>query len=125
MLAPVWLAGLLAAATAIGLMFSALNARYRDIGQLLPFLLQLGFFLCPVIYETSAIVPAEYVWLYYLNPMAVQLDGMRWSLVGTPPPGGMSIAIAAGLIAAGLIAVGLRQSWRVFHRLDANLADRI
>jgi lipopolysaccharide transport system permease protein len=118
--APLWLAGLLSAAIGTGLLFSALNARYRDIGQLVPFLLQLGFFLCPVVYETTAIIPERWLWLYRLNPIATGLDGLRWSLLGTPFPGGMST-----MTAVVIVAVGFQFSWRVFHQLDATLADRI
>jgi lipopolysaccharide transport system permease protein len=120
LLAPVWLIGLLATALGAGLLLSALNARYRDVGHVVPFLLQLGFFACPVIYESEAIIPARYLALYRLNPMAVVLDGMRWSLVGTSPPGIASTAIAAAIVVAGLMV-----SWRVFHQLDSSLADRI
>lgn len=118
--APLWLAGLLSAALGTGLLLSALNARYRDVGHVVPFLLQLGFFLCPVIYESTAIVPERWLWLYRLNPMAVGLDGLRWSLLGTPFPGAVST-----LIAVTLTAAGLRFSWRTFHQLDSTLADRL
>ncbi|MDZ4685253.1 MAG: ABC transporter permease, partial [Planctomycetaceae bacterium] len=118
--APLWLAGLLAAALGSGLLLSALNARYRDIGHVVPFLLQLGFFACPVIYESPAIIPERYLAVYRLNPVAVALDGMRWSLVGTSPPGIMSTVIAAAVVVAGIVV-----SWRVFHGLDSSLADRI
>jgi lipopolysaccharide transport system permease protein len=119
-LAPLWLAGLLAAAIAGGVLLSALNARYRDVGHVVPFLLQLGFFVCPVIYESAAIIPERYLMIYHLNPIAVGLDGLRWSLVGTAPPGWISTLIAAAVVGGGLVF-----SWRVFHRLDSTLADRI
>jgi lipopolysaccharide transport system permease protein len=119
-LAPFWLIGLLAAGIGAGLLLAALNARYRDVGHVVPFLLQVGFFACPVIYESAAIIPERYLFLYRLNPIAVVLDGLRWSLIDTAPPSWLSILIAAVMVAAGLMV-----SWRVFHRLDATLADRI
>jgi len=118
--APLWLAGLLAAAVAGGLLLSALNARYRDVGHVVPFLMQLGFFACPVIYESAAIIPERYLPIYRLNPVAVGLDGLRWSLVGASPPGWTSTLVAAALVGGGLVF-----SWRVFHWLDSTLADRI
>ncbi|MBV9126353.1 MAG: ABC transporter permease, partial [Planctomycetes bacterium] len=44
---------LLALAAGVGL--SALNARYRDIGALLPFVLQVGMFATPIIYPADLV----------------------------------------------------------------------
>ncbi len=117
---PVWIAGVLALVTAGGLMLSALNARYRDVGHVVPFLLQTGFFSSPVVYETTAIIPEKYLFLFRLNPMAPLLDGLRWSLTGGPQPDWVSTGIAAATI-----SLGLWISWKVFHKLDELIVDRI
>lgn len=117
---PLWLLGVLACAATLGCLFSALNARYRDVGHALPFLLQLGFFASPVIYETAAIIPEPYRAIYRLNPLAVMLDGLRWSLLGTELPAGGSLVLAVVVVATGLVA-----SWWTFERLSYHLVDRI
>ncbi|MDD4899911.1 MAG: ABC transporter permease [Candidatus Omnitrophica bacterium] len=70
---------------AMGVSFwlSALNVRYRDIRNAVPFLIQIWFYCSPVAY-TAKIIPAHWKFLYYLNPMAVIIDGFRWSFLGTP-----------------------------------------
>ena len=56
----VWLLPLtvftLVAALAVGIWLAALNVRYRDIGYIFPFLIQLWLFASPVGYSTT-IVP--------------------------------------------------------------------
>jgi lipopolysaccharide transport system permease protein len=69
------------AATGPGLFLAALNVKYRDVKQVLPFLIQLGLFLTPVIYPVTA-VPAQYQWLLYLNPMTAVINAMRSSMLG-------------------------------------------
>ncbi len=65
----------------VGLWFSALNVKYRDIGTVLPVLLQLWMFASPIVYP-SAMVPANWKWVYDLNPLAGIVDGFRASLLG-------------------------------------------
>lgn len=68
------------AATGIGLFLATLNVKYRDIKQALPFFIQTGLFLTPVIYPISS-VPAQYQWLLYLNPMTGVITALRaWTL---------------------------------------------
>jgi lipopolysaccharide transport system permease protein len=68
---------------------SALNAVYRDVRYVLPFLVQFWMFVSPVAYPSS-LVPAKWQWVYALNPMTGVIDGFRWSLTGSgPAPGAM------------------------------------
>lgn len=120
LLAPVWLSGVIALAVAVGLVLSVLQARYRDIGLMIPFLLQLGWIVNPVVYETQAVVPPRYRLLYALNPLAVLFDALRWSLVGSVMPAWWAVVWSAVVV---ILAVW--GAWRFFHWLDAELADRI
>jgi lipopolysaccharide transport system permease protein len=74
---------LLAMAMALGmtLWLSALNARYRDVGHVIPFMIQLWMFASPVAYPISA-VPEKWRLLYNLNPLVSVVEGFRWSLFG-------------------------------------------
>lgn len=64
-----------------GLWISALNAKYRDVQFILPFILMFGLYLSPVGYASS-LVPETWRWLYNLNPMVGIIDGFRWMLFG-------------------------------------------
>jgi lipopolysaccharide transport system permease protein len=82
--APVFAMLTVTTAVAAGLWLSVLDVWYRDIAQMLPFLMQLWFFATPVAYS-SGVVPASWGWLYRLNPMVGVVDGWRWSILGTYP----------------------------------------
>lgn len=76
----------------IGFWLSAINVEYRDVGHIVPFLVQLLFFASPVIYPSS-FVPERYQAVYgLLNPMVGVIDGFRWALLGTEPPGLIMLA---------------------------------
>lgn len=94
------------AATGPGLFLAALNVKYRDVKQILPFLIQTGLFLTPVIYPVTA-VPQQYQWLLYLNPMTGVINAMRSSLLGLGtidwPLTMLSVATAAAMLWVGLL----------------------
>lgn len=66
---------------AAGIWMSALTIRFRDFKHITPLLLRLGMFATPIAYPASA-VPEKYQTLFYMNPMAGVVEGMRWSIVG-------------------------------------------
>ena len=113
----VLLGGMLAAG--VSMVLAPINAIYRDVGFALPFLMQMGMFLTPVIYPVS-FVPEEYSWLYLLNPAATLLNGMRWAVIGGEMP-----SLAAWLILAAYIVIFLVIGRAVFRRLEGTLVDRI
>lgn len=65
-----------------GLFFAVLNVRFRDIGQLIPFLIQVGMYILPVAYPTSLVKDTWYEKYYNLNPLVGIIGGFRWSLLG-------------------------------------------
>jgi lipopolysaccharide transport system permease protein len=84
-LVPVLLVVSVMCALGTGLWLSALNVEYRDVGYVVPFLLQLWMVATPVAYPSSLL---EEPWrtLYGLNPMVGVIEGFRWALLGTKPP---------------------------------------
>ena len=117
----VWLPGftLLAVLTAlgVGLWLSALNALYRDVRYVLPFLVQFWMFASPVAYASS-LVPEKWRWLYGLNPMAGVIEGFRWALTGHGQPPGILLAASSAavilLVFSGLI---------YYHAVEGTIAD--
>lgn len=63
----------------LGLAFSALNVKYRDVGIVMPVMIQLWMFISPVVYPSS-LVPPRWRTLYALNPLAGILEGFRSAL---------------------------------------------
>ncbi|WP_313951414.1 ABC transporter permease [Accumulibacter sp.] len=97
---------LLVLCTALGLWLAVLNVRFRDIGNLIPFLITVGFFLTPVGYPYAA-VPEQWQPLYALNPLVGVIEGFRWSLLrglNGFPLGAVASSVAI-TIAVTLLAV--------------------
>jgi lipopolysaccharide transport system permease protein len=117
LLLPVFLLLALATALGVGLWLSALNAIYRDVRYVVPFLVQSWMFASPVAYPSS-LVPTEWRWLYGLNPMAGVIEGFRWALTGHGQPPGSLLLASAGAVLAILVG-GLLY----FQRVDETIAD--
>ena len=62
----------------LGAWAAALHVRYRDTGIVLPFVLQFGLYLSPVIFP-SDLVPDPWRLLYSLNPAVGMIEGFRWA----------------------------------------------
>ncbi len=106
------------AAIGLGLVFAALNAHYRDVKYALPFLVQMGLFVTPVIYPLSQ-MPPRFQLAAALNPMTGPIEGFRYALLGTSMRHDLvavSLAVGGLLLVAGLC---------VFRRMERRLADVI
>ena len=105
----------MSAALGMGMWFSALNVKYRDVRHILPFLTQVWMFATPVVYPSS-LVPESWRMLYALNPMAGVVEGFRWALLGTGNAPGAMLAVSA-VVTALLVISGayfFRYSERTF-----------
>jgi lipopolysaccharide transport system permease protein len=110
---------LLAVMTAlgVGLWLSALNVQYRDVRYTIGFLTQFWLFATPVAYPSS-LVPAQWRWLYGLNPMAGVVEGFRWALLGKSEGPGALLAVS--IVAVFVILVG---GLYYFRRMEQTFAD--
>jgi len=96
---PLFLLLAILTALGVGLWLSALNAMYRDVRYVVPFLVQFWMFASPVAYPSS-LVPERWRWIYGLNPMAGVIEGFRWSLAGRgSAPGPLLLASVCGVVA--------------------------
>jgi hypothetical protein len=116
---PLFLALAVATALAVGLWASALNVRYRDVGNIIPFLTQVWMYASPVVYPVS-MVPEKWRFFYSLNPMVGVIEGFRWALVGTGCPG-VSMMVATSVVVTTLLMGGLVY----FKRMERTFADVI
>jgi lipopolysaccharide transport system permease protein len=106
-------------ALAIGLWLSPINAKYRDVGHTIPFLIQFWMFASPVVYPVS-LIPESWRLVYSLNPMVGVIEGFRWALLGKENPDFalmlVSVAVVLVLLAGGIV---------FFKRMERTLADLI
>ncbi len=114
---PVFLLLAILTALGVGLWLSALNALYRDVRYVVPFLVQFWMFASPVVYPSS-LVPAKWRWLYGLNPMAGVIEGFRWSLTGDGQPPTILLAASSAAVVL-LVFSGLVY----YHAVEGTMAD--
>jgi lipopolysaccharide transport system permease protein len=116
---PLFLLLAITTALGVGLWLSALNVKYRDVGYILPFLTQFWLLITPVAYSSSEI-PAEYQFLYALNPMAGVVEGFRWALLGSPTAPGPLVLVSI-LVSLVMLVTGLFY----FRNMETTFADTI
>lgn len=117
LLAPLVILVAALAALAVGLWLAALNAAYRDVRYVVPFLIQLWMFASPVAYP-SGLVPERWRWLYGLNPMVGVIDTFRWAVTGAGRPS--FVLLAAGTVATVVV---LLSGLMYFGRVEQTVAD--
>jgi lipopolysaccharide transport system permease protein len=112
---------LLAFVTALGvsLWLSALYVKYRDVGHLVPFVIQIWMYASPVIYPLT-LVPERWRPLYSLNPMVAVIEGFRWALSGGAPPD-----LQPTLVSVAAVIVVTITGLMYFRRTEREFADVI
>ena len=109
----------LMAALSFGIWFSALNVRYRDIRFIVPFLVQVLFFLSPIGYSSTEVEGNSRIF-FAMNPMTGVADGFRWALLGADTNPGQLLLVSTASTLVILIS-GLY----VFKRVERSFADVI
>jgi lipopolysaccharide transport system permease protein len=115
---PVFTLAAVLATSGSGLILSAFNVSFRDVKYAVPFLIQMGIFVTPVIYPIRYI-PGHWRILMGLNPMTGVVLGFRYSLLGSASPWpimGLSLAMSLAIFVAGLL---------IFRRMERRFADII
>jgi lipopolysaccharide transport system permease protein len=113
---PVFLIFTLITAFGFGLWFTTINTRFRDVGYVVPFFIQLWMYASPVVYPASRI-PEHYQFIYWCNPMSGAIEGFRWCLLGEGSLDlymGMSVIIVVLVLLTGLY---------FFKRMEHMFAD--
>ncbi len=116
---PLFIVLAVAASLAIGIWLAALNVRYRDVGYVVPFLVQLTLFLSPVAYSAQLIPAGPWRIAYALNPLAGVIQGFRWSTIHGQPPDFMLV------VSVVLVLVLLITGVYYFRRTEKSFADVI
>jgi lipopolysaccharide transport system permease protein len=84
---------------ALASLLAAINVKYRDVQLVTPMLVQVLFFLTPVIYPATK-VPGDWKYLYAVNPLSSAIEGIRWAMFDTPAPswGVVGVSVASALL---------------------------
>lgn len=106
-----------------GLLFTALNVKYRDFRYIIPFVVQFGQFISPVFYSTSAIQEKYGDFgrvVLAINPIVGVIDGFRWAICGTTEIHWESFCLST-LLSLIVLVLGV---W-YFRRTEKTFADVI
>lgn len=114
---PVLVVLLVALTLGFGMWISALNVKYRDIRLILPFVIQVWFFVTPIIYPVS-IVPEKWRWAIILNPMTGIVEGFRAALYGEKRFDWFALATSAAITVIMLVCAAF-----TFRRMEKSFAD--
>lgn len=103
---PLILAWLGSIGTGMGLIFSALTTKFRDLKHLVNFALPLAMYVTPVVYPLSE-APKKYFWVFYINPVSAPIETFRvWFYGAGHVPMEMlliSLAETAVIVLCGLL----------------------
>jgi lipopolysaccharide transport system permease protein len=118
LLLPVLLVITMIFSSGVGLLFGAAMVVFRDMKNLLGLVMMVWMYLTPIFYPLT-LVPEQYRFLFYLNPLTSLVEAFRWVLLGQgdfPKTGFllMSFVVATLLWFAGAIA---------FRRMENTIAD--
>ena len=97
-------------ASGVGLLFGALMVIFRDMKNLLNFIMMIWMYATPIMYPVS-IAPANYQILFYLNPLTSLVEGFRWIFLnesGLPHYKYLMVSLVIGIVLWFLGAVAFR-----------------
>ena len=117
---PAFMLFAIVASLSISFFVSALNVLYRDFRYIIPFMLQLGFYISPIGYSAT-VVPEEWRLLYSLNPMVGVIDGFRWALLGQDVTFYWPGIVLSFLVVLFMLLVGLK----TFRSMELTMADKV
>jgi len=105
--------------TAMALLLSAFQVRFRDIAIAMSLVMQLWMYATPVVYPYS-VVPKRYQWFYSLNPMAGVVENFRRVVIQHT---GLDLHV---LIPGALVAlILLPLAYFYFKTAESTMADII
>jgi lipopolysaccharide transport system permease protein len=108
-----------ATALAVGLWLATLSVKFRDVLIILGFIITAWQYATPVAYSAS-LIPAQWQWLYQLNPMTVVVEGFRWALLGTGRG-----PIPTDLLVATVVVLLMITGAYYFRRTERTIVDTL
>ncbi|MBU1727297.1 MAG: ABC transporter permease [Candidatus Omnitrophica bacterium] len=103
----------------LSLILSILNVLFRDIGQLLGFVLMLWVWVTPIFYSVD-MVPQEFKWVCGINPLTPFIVYYREIIFFGKAPS-LFLVFSVSILSISSLLAGLM----VFSRLESNLLKRI
>ena len=103
----------------MGIIISAMTTRYRDIGNLTGFILQLIMYGSPILVPLD-IWPEKTKWIAYANPMTPVIETFRYAFLGIGTFNGMNL-LYSFVFSTALLLIGIA----IFNRAEKNFIDTV
>jgi lipopolysaccharide transport system permease protein len=115
LLTPLFVAQTVLLVLGAGMLLASLNVRYRDVKYTIPFIIQIGLFVTPIIYPVT-FIPKRYETLLALNPLTGIVEGFRACLFGAGAINWTIVGLSwcMTLLLLGLGGLHFRRTERVF-----------
>ena len=102
-----------------GILLSSLTTKYRDLGFIVGFGLQLWMYATPIVYPISQI-PEKWRWIYIINPMAQIVEMFKYAFIGIGTVNwihyGYTLIATSVILFFGLI---------MFNKVEKTFMDRV
>lgn len=106
-------------ALGLGMIFSSLTTKYKDLTFLLTFGIQLGMYATPVVYPVSA-MPEKYRWIIDVNPLTGIFECFRYGYLGSGDFKPSSLGLSTLLISI-LLIIGVL----IFNKVEKSFMDTV
>jgi lipopolysaccharide transport system permease protein len=90
---------------------------YRDVGNILGYIMSGWMYATPIVYAIS-MVPEGWHMVYRLNPMTNVIEGFRWALLGVGQPSNLMLLLSTLLVLPVLISGAY-----YFRRTERTIVD--
>lgn len=106
-------------ALSLGLLIGVINVFFRDMGQVTQVILQVWFWLTPVVYNVE-ILPEKIISIINLNPLTTLLNGYRCVILQNKWPD-WSALFQVMVLATIMISISLY----IFNKIDSIMIDEL
>ncbi|HNP33340.1 MAG TPA: ABC transporter permease [Flavobacterium sp.] len=103
----------------LGMIFSSLTTKYKDLVFLLTFGIQLFMYATPVVYTITSI-PEKYRWIINSNPLTGIFECFRYGYLGSGHFEPSSLVYSSGFIAA-ILLLGII----IFNKVEKSFMDTV
>jgi lipopolysaccharide transport system permease protein len=103
----------------LGMIFSSLTTKYKDLVFLLTFGIQLFMYATPVVYSINS-VPGQYRWIVNANPLTGIFQCFRYGYLGSGTFDPTSLLVSTGIIVF-MLALGII----IFNKVEKGFMDTV
>ncbi len=117
---PLLLLIMLGLSLGMGIIISSITTKYRDLTNLIGYIVQMAMYAAPVVYPMSMLEGSPYRLLIWLNPMTPVIETFREGFLGEGMVAAPHLAYSAGTTLA-LLFIGIL----LFHKVERTFMDTV